>query len=151
MQDIVFSDDICDHDAVIFVDQPGVRRQVPLHYALLTQPSQLHASDLRSLHPSSTLAKRLNTATSSVQSPYHRSSGVPFLDYAQSVSDRCNSRLVEIASGGNGEYSMKSGAKHVVCMAMESMHHASGSRMAHMSEQGNTSRKALILTLTIIE
>jgi len=120
VQGIVFSDEICDHDVVVLVDQPG-----------------LHASDLRSLHPSSSLAKRLGAAPSSVQLAYTQFSpvsAVPFFDLAESISRRCSSRIINITPG-RGDFHITSGFKHVVCLTMDSLHNNLGSRKAHMFEQ----------------
>jgi len=114
---IVSSNEICDHDAVILVDQPG-----------------LHASDLWSLRPSCPLVKRLNEASSSFQLAYTRSSAVPFHDLAQSISTHCNSHIIS-ATPGHGLSSINPNSKHVICLTMDSLLDTSKPRQAHMSEQ----------------
>ncbi|KAF8489372.1 hypothetical protein F5888DRAFT_1201376 [Russula emetica] len=74
--------DVCEFDAVIIVDHPG-----------------LHASDLRSLSPSSSLATRLQDSPSSIQLPYVRfppSSSLanysPLQDLADKLAGLCGAQ-----------------------------------------------------------
>ncbi|KAH9963334.1 hypothetical protein BC827DRAFT_1194963 [Russula dissimulans] len=77
---LLFSD-VCEFDAIIMVDQPG-----------------LHASDLRSLSPSSFLATRLQDSPSSIQLPYvrlplpHEADPSPLQELAEKVSVFCNAQ-----------------------------------------------------------
>jgi len=98
---ILTHDDICDYDAVVLVEQSG-----------------LHASDLRTLDPSSSLAKVLKSVPSSRQFPYvSQGETVSSAKAAQSLADRCGSRLVTLRSG-EGEVAIEAGHKHVVCIKM---------------------------------
>jgi hypothetical protein len=69
-------DDLCEFDAVVLVDQPGVRvyhsSTLQLPFWLTHLPISLHASDLRSLSPASFLATRLQDSPSTAQLPYVR-------------------------------------------------------------------------------
>ncbi|KAK0498247.1 hypothetical protein EDD18DRAFT_1156906 [Armillaria luteobubalina] len=101
---ILIDDEICVHDAVIVVDQPG-----------------LHASDLRSLPSNSHIARSINASTSSRQYPYvrhddHSSSG-DLVSFAQSVSERCNTRLISLVPG-HGHASLDAGEKTVVVLSL---------------------------------
>jgi hypothetical protein len=76
--------DVCEFDAVIIVDHPGVSSNIipsllPYYFLfrlkkslILNSYSKLHASDLRSLSPSSSLATHLQDSPSSLQLPYVR-------------------------------------------------------------------------------
>ncbi|KAK0453063.1 hypothetical protein EV421DRAFT_1701300 [Armillaria borealis] len=101
---ILLDEEICVHDAVIVVDQPG-----------------LHASDLRSLPSNSHIARSLNASTSSRQYPYVRhdgySSSGDLISFAQSVSERCNTRLVSLMPG-YGHASLDAGEKAVVVVSL---------------------------------
>ncbi|KAJ3791211.1 BIG/ATPase V1 complex, subunit S1 [Lentinula aff. detonsa] len=103
---ILINDDICDHEAVILVHQPG-----------------LHASDLRQFSKSSHIARSISSATSSRQYAYVPASTSSasseeehFVSFAQSASEKCHSRLVNILPGqGVG---LTSDAKSVVIVNM---------------------------------
>ncbi|KAN0124399.1 hypothetical protein V8E52_002048 [Russula decolorans] len=78
--------DVCEFDAVIIVDHPG-----------------LHASDLRSLSPSSSLATRLQDSPSSIQLPYVRfppSSSLanysPLQDLADKLAGLCGAQRLAL-------------------------------------------------------
>jgi hypothetical protein len=101
LESILFHDDICDNDAVVLVEQPD-----------------LHASDLRTLPPTSLLAQVLSSAPSSRQFPYvrHDHASMPFNHLAESISRRCDSRIVHFEPGSLLDGSERK--KHVVCMNM---------------------------------
>ncbi|KAF9020232.1 hypothetical protein BDZ89DRAFT_1203997 [Hymenopellis radicata] len=86
LESILLSDDICSHEAVVIVDQPG-----------------LHASDLRSLPPTSHISRSLTSSASSHQRPYVpvQQSG-DLVALAQMISERCAARLVTFAPGISG-------------------------------------------------
>ena len=79
---------------------------------------QLHASDLRNLPPTSSLAQTLNTAASTLELPYvPRSASNPFSNLAGAVAERCGARVITHFPGqADGIVSGKE--KHVVCMEM---------------------------------
>ncbi|KAJ3995709.1 hypothetical protein F5050DRAFT_1572999 [Lentinula boryana] len=103
---ILINDDVCDHEAIILVHQPG-----------------LHASDLRQLSKSSHIARSISSATSFRQYAYvpastwsASSEEEHFVSFAQSASEKCHSRLVNILPGqGVG---LTSDAKSVVIINM---------------------------------
>ncbi|KAK0242201.1 hypothetical protein EDD85DRAFT_946346 [Armillaria nabsnona] len=101
---ILLDEDICVHDAIIVVDQPG-----------------LHASDLRSLPSNSHIARSLNASTTSRQYPYVHHDGYSasgdLISFAQSVSERCNARLVSLMPG-YGHASLDAGEKAVVVVSL---------------------------------
>ncbi|EIN10140.1 hypothetical protein PUNSTDRAFT_50856 [Punctularia strigosozonata HHB-11173 SS5] len=107
---ILSADDLCAHDAVIVVDQPG-----------------LHASDLRTLAPSTLLAQNLASAPSSLQLPYVAHSGANALrTSAERLAARCGSSLTRVSPGSFPEKHASS-SKHVVCVDMPHlMHDGSG-------------------------
>ncbi|KAF9480805.1 hypothetical protein BDN70DRAFT_931408 [Pholiota conissans] len=108
IESIVDSADICSHDAVVLIEQPG-----------------LHASDLRVLSPDTHLRHSLDKARSSKQYPYIPID-TPF-DLAalgSRVSSKCGSQLVQYAAGEKA-HGKGRGKKHVVCM-----------KMPHLSEKG---------------
>lgn len=72
----ILVEELCNYDAVIVVEQPGVRST---HFRLGSPSTsdtytpfyqQLHASDLRTLLPTSYIARQLQSASSSVHVPY---------------------------------------------------------------------------------
>ncbi|KIP05802.1 hypothetical protein PHLGIDRAFT_19598 [Phlebiopsis gigantea 11061_1 CR5-6] len=111
---------ICDHDAIVLVDQMG-----------------LHASDLRSLPSSSKIARSINSAPFSFEIPYMRDSTEnPFLDIAGAIAKRCGSRILSISTGEVGPHlEDTSDKKHVVCMGMAPLEGSSESRKEIMAKQ----------------
>ncbi|KAJ7099334.1 hypothetical protein B0H15DRAFT_877797 [Mycena belliarum] len=100
LDSILSSNDICEHDAIVFVDQP-----------------YLHASDLRSLPSDTHFARALSSAPSSRQFPYvPNNNPLDLTALLQSAAARCESRLVSFAPGQAG-VSLSGGAKHVVSMS----------------------------------
>ncbi|KAI0269402.1 hypothetical protein BC834DRAFT_866123 [Gloeopeniophorella convolvens] len=116
--DILLDDDICKFDAVIMVDQPG-----------------LHASDLRSLASSSSIAMRLQDSPSSIQLPYaHLSpSAESMQDLAAAVAQRCGAQQLAFPVGA-GPAEVASGSKHVVCMSMPAVTESAGARKRAVAE-----------------
>ncbi|THH18288.1 hypothetical protein EW146_g2661 [Bondarzewia mesenterica] len=85
-ESILSTGDICDNDAIVLVDQPG-----------------LHASDLRALSPSSPLTTLISRSPSSIQLPYVRhTTDSSIHDFADSVSTRCGSRILSFMPGQGG-------------------------------------------------
>jgi len=117
-ESILLNDHACEHDAVILVDQVG-----------------LHASDLRTLSPSSGLAQSLNVAPSTFELPYvRRSTAHPFSDFLDAVSERCGARVVNYKPG-QAEQVPESKDKHVVCIEMPALGNVEGAdRKRLMSE-----------------
>jgi len=92
---ILSAEGICNHDAVVIIEQPG-----------------LHASDLRSLPSSCHLAKNLASAPSCRQYPYSQSSGdVP--SAVEALVAKCNSRIITLTPGGE-LHGFDKQSKHVV-------------------------------------
>ncbi|KAF5385625.1 hypothetical protein D9757_005558 [Collybiopsis confluens] len=89
---ILLNDDICDHEAIVLVHQPG-----------------LHASDLRQLSKSSHIARSLSSAPSTRQYAYSLSS---FDDgpseFALSVSKKCHANVGHLRPGLSLSSSTKS-------------------------------------------
>ncbi|KAJ3813339.1 vacuolar ATP synthase subunit S1-domain-containing protein [Lentinula aff. lateritia] len=100
---MLMNDDVCDHEAVILVHQPG-----------------LHASDLRQLSKTSHIARSISSASSSrqyayVPAMYTSGKDEDHLEFAQSVSQKCHARLVNILAGQGGDVDFQaSGQKSVV-------------------------------------
>ncbi|KAJ7645949.1 vacuolar ATP synthase subunit S1-domain-containing protein [Mycena polygramma] len=95
---ILSSEDVCGHDAIVFVDQP-----------------ELHASDLRNLPSNTHLTRSLSASPSSRQFPYvstHASVDISAL--LDSAAQRCGSRLVSFAPGQG--VSLSEGSKHIVSL-----------------------------------
>lgn len=101
---------------------------------------QLHASDLRSLAPSSSLVRAINAAPSSVEFPYMQGNIEDLLlELTNAISQRCGSRIIsgsaqEIQPHLDG--SERAGKKHVVCVGMPPMEGAAGYRKTLMAEHG---------------
>ncbi|KAF8239457.1 hypothetical protein L208DRAFT_1428746, partial [Tricholoma matsutake] len=122
LQSILVNEDVCDHDAIVLVSQPG-----------------LHASDLRTLSPSSMLARSLSSSPSSRQFQYVPSH--PELDIsavAESVSVRCGSRIVEFSPGQGGYFSR--GTKHVFSISMPNIETSGAVRKSQMKTYGTKQR-----------
>ncbi|KAJ7496589.1 hypothetical protein FB451DRAFT_1549683 [Mycena latifolia] len=100
LDSILSSNDICGHDAIVFVDQPD-----------------LHASDLRSLPSDTHIARSLSSSPSSRQFPYvPNDAPLDLSALLESAAARCESRLVSFAPGQGG-VSLSSGVKHVVSLS----------------------------------
>jgi len=96
--------ELCNYDAVVIVDQPG-----------------LHATDLRALSKSSHLSQKLSQ-TKSIQIPYlPYSSGSDSLDvFKDVIAKRCGARRVELELGQGG-ITFHEGERHVVVVNMPSL------------------------------
>ncbi|KAG7446039.1 uncharacterized protein BT62DRAFT_149766 [Guyanagaster necrorhizus] len=123
---ILLDDDLCVHEAVIVVDQPG-----------------LHASDLRNLPSTSHIARSLNSSTSSRQYPYIRlddySSSGDLISFAQSVSAKCNARLIGLTPG-YGDVALDAGKKSVVIVSLPELSVEGYARKSSMLQHGTSSR-----------
>ncbi|KAJ3973038.1 BIG/ATPase V1 complex, subunit S1 [Lentinula raphanica] len=86
---LLLNDDVCDHEAVVLIHQPG-----------------LHASDLRQLPKTSHIARSISSAPSSRQYAYVPASSSSasseeerVSSFAQSVSEKCHSKLLNVLPG----------------------------------------------------
>ncbi|KAL0949106.1 hypothetical protein HGRIS_009195 [Hohenbuehelia grisea] len=79
LEGLLSDERICEHDAILLVEQPGLR-----------------ASDLRNLPAASQFVSQLSSSPSSKQYPYVRHHGAlsSLKETAQTLSTRCRSRLV---------------------------------------------------------
>ena len=140
LESLLLNDNICEYDAVVLVDQPGVSH-TSSRRPLATQPrarthAQLHASDLRALSPSSPLTTLLSRSPSSVQLPYiPRTAGSSVHDLADRISSRCGSRVLSSMPGQGGVAAVR-GAKHVVCLSMMDLQGTAGRRKAVVADHG---------------
>ncbi|KIY45159.1 hypothetical protein FISHEDRAFT_76836 [Fistulina hepatica ATCC 64428] len=112
LSEILEHDDVCGHDAVVIVDQPGI-----------------HASDLRALSPESAIARRISRSVSSRQYPYIPGGSFHLPTLASSVADRCESGHLSYTPGDVVQF--EKGSKHVITLTMPPLE---GLRMAHMQE-----------------
>ncbi|KAF9004683.1 hypothetical protein BDQ17DRAFT_1354496 [Cyathus striatus] len=112
LQSILNQDDVCEHDAVVLIQQPG-----------------LHASDLRTISPHSQLSKILSSSSSARQFPYVQTHGpsVVIQEFADELVSYCGSRLLSYSLGDKG-VSFESGTKHVIRMDIPHLHE---SRLGH--------------------
>ncbi|KAI0302961.1 hypothetical protein BC826DRAFT_1089447 [Russula brevipes] len=117
---------ICEFDAVIVVDQPG-----------------LHASDLRSLSPSSSLAARLQDAPSSLQLPYvrfpapHQAPAAPLQDLADKVATLCGAQRIAVPIGANDfdpSSSRPAPEKHVLSLSLPAVTESAAARKRSIAE-----------------
>lgn len=123
LESLLTDDSVCDHDAVVLVDQMG-----------------LHASDLRSLSSASKLARLLGSSASSLELPYMRHNGDnPFAGLSEAIAQRCGSRMLSV-SAGEIEPHLKAAQKekHVVCVSMPSIEGTADSRKGLMAELEST-------------
>ncbi|KAL1747795.1 BIG/ATPase V1 complex, subunit S1 [Schizophyllum fasciatum] len=116
LNDILSHPEVCEHDAILLVDQPGV-----------------HASDFRTMARDSTVAKHISSSRSSSQYPYVRAQDAFDLHtLAQSVSAQCDARLLKVSH--QEAPSFIEGAKHVISMVLPDMDAHHGGRKACMKE-----------------
>ena len=136
LESLLASDNICDHDAIAFVDQAGVCAISLILNLVPMRRSQLHASDLRSLPRSSVLAQTLRNAASSIELPYmRRSIDNPLTNIAHAVAKRCSATPLSVSSGELGPQ-FTSGEKYVVSLEMPAVSGSSQSRKQLMEEYG---------------
>jgi len=102
LETILNNDFVCGHEAVVLVHQPG-----------------LHASDLSQLSKGSHIARSLSSASSSRQYAYTPASvsDEEPLEIAQSISQKCQARLVNMMAGQGG-VELFSDEKSVVVVSM---------------------------------
>ncbi|KAA1465921.1 hypothetical protein DENSPDRAFT_862139 [Dentipellis sp. KUC8613] len=127
-ESILSNGDICEHDAIVLIDQPG-----------------LHASDLRTLSPSSPLVNILQTSPSSIQLPYvRRAEGgdLSVHDAANLVTSRCGARQLNIVAGQTGA-AYEQGNKHVVCMSMPHLSGDASHRKGAMADHESSLAREL--------
>ncbi|TFY54176.1 hypothetical protein EVJ58_g9013 [Rhodofomes roseus] len=114
LEDILLNGAACQHDAIILVDQKG-----------------LHASDLRNLPSSSSLAQTLNLAVSTLELPYvPRSVSNPFSNLA-----------------GSTDSSFSAKEKHVVCVEMPALEGVEGADRRKVVAEHDSSLSSAIATL----
>ncbi|KAG5641062.1 hypothetical protein DXG03_006278 [Asterophora parasitica] len=107
LKSIASSEDICDYDAVILIEQEG-----------------LHATDLRTLSPSSKLVQILSESSSQRQFQY-LSPVANLANTAENIATRCGSDLVTLTPGSNpGHYTHDS--RNVVNIKLPSLENQSG-------------------------
>ncbi|PPQ71232.1 hypothetical protein CVT25_004538 [Psilocybe cyanescens] len=119
LESILSSEDICSHEAIVLVNQPG-----------------LHASDLRTLSPSTHIARSIVSAPSSRQYPYLPSHseheyGLPSI--AQTVSAKCGSRFLQYTPGQD-KVSLQPSSKHVLCINMPHLDKSGQARKSTMAQ-----------------
>ncbi|KAI0250543.1 hypothetical protein BJV78DRAFT_1283154 [Lactifluus subvellereus] len=124
---LLFEHDVCEYDAVIMVDQPG-----------------LHSSDLRALSPSSAIATRLQDSPSSVQLPYVRPA--PATDSLKHLADKiaqlCGAQRLTFSVGAAAAAAAAtektldsgSGSKHVLCLSMPAVTGSASARKRSVAE-----------------
>ncbi|KAF8966397.1 hypothetical protein BDZ97DRAFT_1807682 [Flammula alnicola] len=111
LENILNADEVCNHDAVIIIEQPG-----------------LHASDLRTLSPNTHIARSLTSSPSARQYPYlpiHQELDITWL--AEGVASKCRSRLLQY-SPGHSDVGLKHNTKHVVCLGMPDLEESGKTR-----------------------
>ncbi|KAK7436616.1 hypothetical protein VKT23_002708 [Stygiomarasmius scandens] len=115
LETILLNDDVCEHEAVVLIDQPG-----------------LHASDLRSLPSHSHIARSLSSAPSSREFPYVSLPlpATPVDSFslsavAEAVSEKCGSRLVNMMLGQGG-VSFSSDEKSIILLSMPELELGTG-------------------------
>jgi hypothetical protein len=99
---------------------------------------KLHASDLRTLSPSSRLARSLSSSPSSRQFQYvpiHAELEMSAM--AGDLSVRCGFRVVEFSPGQGGYFSR--GAKHVFSISMPTIESSGAARKSQMNTYGASS------------
>ncbi|KAF9458008.1 vacuolar ATP synthase subunit S1-domain-containing protein [Collybia nuda] len=112
---ILYNVDVCDHDAVVIVEHPG-----------------LHASDLRSLAHTSKIGRIFAASPSARQFQYlPADASYDLAPVAESVSMRCGSRLLDLTNGDKEPFS--DGLKYVINMDLPSLEASGGSRKDEMS------------------
>jgi len=129
---LVDTDEICEYDAVIVVEQPG-----------------LHASDLRSLSPKSGLFKRVNSAPSARQYPYvHAHPEVDALTLARKVSSNCRSRLSQVTLDNVPSSFEHPSEKHVLAIIMPDLSESGKVRKAAMASHESLLSQTLEVSAT---
>ncbi|KAH9172145.1 hypothetical protein EDB89DRAFT_999269 [Lactarius sanguifluus] len=115
----MFGDGLCEFDAVVLVDQPG-----------------LHASDLRSLSPESFVATRLQDSPSSSQLPYVRfpHQGNSLQDLADRVVQHCGAQRLSFPVGEGPEVLEPGPGKHVLSLSMPEITEIAGARRDFVTE-----------------
>ncbi|KAF8628156.1 hypothetical protein AX17_006026 [Amanita inopinata Kibby_2008] len=109
------SEEVCSHDAVIIIEHPGV-----------------HASDLRSLSPSS-FTRRASSDPSSRSFPYvPMTSHIDVMLDADMISRRCNSRLVSFGPSESSTFDLE--YKHVIHLSMPPLGMSDQPRKSVMSQ-----------------
>jgi len=117
LESILSSHDVCNHDAIVIIEQPG-----------------LHASDLRNLSPNTHISRSLSASVSARQYPYVRTqSGIDISSISDRLSSRCRSRLLEY-SLGESNINPEQNVKHVVFLTMPTLHEYGTARQDAMAK-----------------
>jgi len=95
LHEVLQGDDVCEYDAVVFLEYPGLR-----------------ASDLRSLSSSSSLSQALRAASHSAQLPYIKTPTTDFSAMSESPARTCAAPLVR--TGPDAELPQLDGVKNVI-------------------------------------
>lgn len=135
---LLLNDDICEYNAVMLVNQPGV--SLPVHYsayAPLSSLFKLRASDLRTLPSSSHLTKAISSAPASLQLPYlRRSVEQTPEDFAMAIARRCGSHVVNHPLGTPEPVPPYTNKKHVICVGMPPLEGTATHRKATLANHG---------------
>jgi len=132
LESILLSEDVCNYDAVIIIEQPG-----------------LHASDLRNLSPNTHISRSLSASVSARQYPYvPAQNGIDISSISDKLSTRCRSRLLEY-SLGESDITPEQNTKHVVFLTMSTLHEYGASRKDAMMKYESMLADELSLLATI--
>ncbi|TFK43127.1 BIG/ATPase V1 complex, subunit S1 [Crucibulum laeve] len=131
LESILSEEDVCNHDAIVLVQQPG-----------------LHASDLRTLSPNTHIARSLYSSPSARQFPYVPHGQWDISSLAEDVSSRCKSRMLKYAPGEGG-ITLEHGTKHVVCLDMPAIGHAGKNRKVAMKEHASVLGEELLALASV--
>lgn len=100
---------------------------------------QLHASDLRTLSPSSPLTVSLGSAQSAVQLPYaKRSSADGLAGAAEQLAQRCGGQVTQLRQDVSPANLAQQGGKHVLCMSMPELSGAAVERKDAVAQHGQS-------------
>ncbi|KAF9268400.1 hypothetical protein L218DRAFT_954764 [Marasmius fiardii PR-910] len=131
LESVISGDDVCFHNALVIVEHPG-----------------LHASDLRNLPRSSHIARSLSSSSSSRQYAYLSAQQEPAFDiptFAESVSYRCNSKLVYTMLGqGVG---LTGSEKFVIVLSLPELEFEGASRRKNTMLEHDSLLSSVLSTL----
>jgi len=131
LESILLSDGVCNHDAVVIIEQPG-----------------LHASDLRNLSPNTYISRSLSASVSARQYPYiPAQNGIDISSISDRLSSRCRSRLLEY-SLGESDITPEQNTKHVVSLSMPALHEYGIARQDAMTKYESMLADELSLIVT---
>jgi len=131
LESILLGDEVCNHDAIVVIEQPG-----------------LHASDLRNLSPNTYISRSLSAAVSARQYPYVPAQNwIDISSLGDKLSSRCRSRLLEY-SLGQSDITPEQVTKHVVFITMPTLHEYGTARQDAMSKYESMLANELSLLAT---